>query len=114
MGSHRREFESALREALGVAGARAMGQGREALYVLLRALGVGEGDRVGITGYTCLSVVEPVLLTGAHPVYLDSGRRKWTHLIAEIGDVGKRWCELDGLGPPLASRAPVFGVRPLG
>ncbi len=71
MGSARSEFESAFRESLGVAGARALGQGREALYVLLKALGVGEGDRVGVTAYTCLSVVEPVLLTGAHPVYLD-------------------------------------------
>ena len=67
----RQEFESAFRETLGVSGVRAVGMGRQALYVLLRALGVGPGDRVGVTGYTCLSVVEPVLLLGAHPVYLD-------------------------------------------
>jgi dTDP-4-amino-4,6-dideoxygalactose transaminase len=56
---------------VGAAGARAFGRGREALLVLLKALGVEEGDRVGVAGYTCLSVVEPVLLSGATPVYLD-------------------------------------------
>ena len=71
MDSCRGEFESAFRESVGVAAARAVGRGREALYVLLKALGVGDGDRVGVIGYTCLSVVEPVLLTGAAPVYLD-------------------------------------------
>ena len=56
---------------VGTMGARAFGRGREALLVLLKALGVGEGHRVGVSGYTCLSVVEPVMLSGATPVYLD-------------------------------------------
>lgn len=71
MGQARSEFESAFREAVGATAARATGMGREALYVALRALGIGEGDRVGLPAYTCLAVVEPVLLAGAVPVFLD-------------------------------------------
>jgi dTDP-4-amino-4,6-dideoxygalactose transaminase len=71
MGSCRREYEERFGELVGAAGARAFRRGREALLVLLKALGVREGDRVGLCGYTCLSVVEPVMLCGATPVYLD-------------------------------------------
>ncbi|HIJ70830.1 MAG TPA: hypothetical protein HPP87_05635 [Planctomycetes bacterium] len=67
----RREYEEAFRKLVGVAGARAFGLGRHALVVLLRALGVNEGDKVGVCGFTCLSVVEAVKVCGAIPVYLD-------------------------------------------
>jgi len=71
MDSCRREYEERFRELVGAGGARAFGRGRHALLVLLKALGVEKGDRVGVCGYTCLSVAEPVMLCGATPVYLD-------------------------------------------
>jgi len=71
MDSCRRDYEEAFRELVGAVGARAFSRGRHGLLVLLKALGVGKGDRVGVCGYTCLSVVEPVKLLGAVPVYLD-------------------------------------------
>lgn len=56
---------------MGSLGARAFGLGRHALVILLKALGVNEGDKIGICGYTCFSVVEAVKVCGAVPVYLD-------------------------------------------
>ncbi|MCK4626688.1 MAG: DegT/DnrJ/EryC1/StrS family aminotransferase [Phycisphaerae bacterium] len=51
--------------------ARAFALGRMGLYVVLKALGVGPGDRVGICGYSCMSVSEAVLRTGAACEFLD-------------------------------------------
>ena len=45
MESARHEFESAIRERLGSSSVRATGMGRQALYVLLRALGVENPPR---------------------------------------------------------------------
>lgn len=44
---------------------------RAGLYTLLRALDVGPGDEVIITGFTCNAVPVPVLQCGAVPVYAD-------------------------------------------
>lgn len=45
--------------------------GRSAIYIGLKALGVGQGDEVLLQAYTCNSVPNPVLWTGANPVYVD-------------------------------------------
>lgn len=67
----RTEYENLFAEAVGVPAARAFALGRQALVILLRAIGVRKGDRVGVCGFTCLSVVEAVKDCGAVPVYLD-------------------------------------------
>ena len=46
-------------------------KGRVALYAILRAMGVGEGDEVIIQGYTCVVVVNAVIYLGAKPIYVD-------------------------------------------
>lgn len=46
-------------------------RGRVALYAILKAMGVKDGDEVAIQAYTCLAVPEAVLATGAIPVYVD-------------------------------------------
>lgn len=56
---------------VGTAGARAFGLGRQAMVILLKALGVKEGDKIGVCSFTCLSVAEAVKVCGAIPVYLD-------------------------------------------
>jgi dTDP-4-amino-4,6-dideoxygalactose transaminase len=38
---------------------------------LLKALGVNQGDKIGVCSFTCLSVVEAVKVCRAIPVYLD-------------------------------------------
>lgn len=45
--------------------------GRQALAILLKALDVQAGDKVGVCAFTCLAVVEAVKVCQAIPVYLD-------------------------------------------
>ena len=46
-------------------------KGRVALYAILKALGVGPGDRVLVPGYTCVVVPAAVCFLNAQPVYAD-------------------------------------------
>lgn len=45
--------------------------GRQALYLLLKAYGIGSGDEVIIQAFTCIAVPAPILWAGATPVYAD-------------------------------------------
>lgn len=70
-GNYRLEYEKAFCECTGSLIARAFGLGRHGIVILLKAIGIGAGDRVGVCGYTCLSVIEAVKVSGAIPVYLE-------------------------------------------
>jgi len=66
-----RQFEEAFARWLGVRSAFAFWKGRVALYAILRAIGVGEGDEVILPGYTCVMDVNPVKYLGARAVFVD-------------------------------------------
>ena len=53
-------------------------KGRVALYSILRAIGVGEGDEVIVPGYTCVVVPNAVFYTGGMPVYVDVEKDTYT------------------------------------
>jgi dTDP-4-amino-4,6-dideoxygalactose transaminase len=44
---------------------------RVAMYAILRAMGVGEGDEVILPGYTCVMDINPIKYLGARPIYVD-------------------------------------------
>ena len=67
----RKEHEQAFGEVVGARHARALSRARQALLVLLKAMGVGPGDRVGVCGFSCVAVTEAVRLTGARAAYMD-------------------------------------------
>jgi len=67
----RKKYEEAFGRFTGVMGARAFCLGRQALAILLKALGVESGDKVGVCSFTCLSVAEAIKVCEAIPVYLD-------------------------------------------
>jgi dTDP-4-amino-4,6-dideoxygalactose transaminase len=46
-------------------------KGRVALYALLKALGIKEGDEIIIQAFTCLAVPNPIIWLGAKPVFVD-------------------------------------------
>jgi perosamine synthetase len=46
-------------------------KGRVAFYAILKALGIGPGDRVIVPGYTCVVVPAAVRFSGAEPLYVD-------------------------------------------
>jgi dTDP-4-amino-4,6-dideoxygalactose transaminase len=64
-------FETAFADWLGVGHAHAFWKGRVAMYAILKALGVGEGDEVILPGYTCVMDVNPVMYLGAKSVFVD-------------------------------------------
>jgi dTDP-4-amino-4,6-dideoxygalactose transaminase len=66
-----KKYEQAFASRVDAVGARAFGLGRQALVILLKALGVESGNKIGVCAFTCLSVAEAVKVTGAIPVYLD-------------------------------------------
>jgi dTDP-4-amino-4,6-dideoxygalactose transaminase len=45
--------------------------GRTALYAILMALGIKQGDEVLMQAFTCTAAVNPILWVGAKPVYVD-------------------------------------------
>lgn len=64
-------FEKTFAEWLGVRRAFAFWKGRVAMYAILKAMGVGEGDEVILPGYTCVVAVNPSKFLGATPIYVD-------------------------------------------
>jgi perosamine synthetase len=53
--------------------ALAVNSGRSAEYLILKALGISFGDQVIVQALTCVAVPNPILWTGAEPVYADVG-----------------------------------------
>ena len=68
---YRSLYHEKLKEVLGVKHVYSFSAGRAGLYVILKALGLGEGDEVIVEGYTCVAVSKGVLYTGAMPIYAD-------------------------------------------
>lgn len=46
-------------------------RGREAIFFLLRSLGLGEGDEIILQPFTCIAVVAPIIWSNAKPIYVD-------------------------------------------
>ncbi len=65
------EFEQAFADWLGVSHAFAFWKGRVAIYAILKAMGIGEGDEIILPGYTCVVAVNPIKFLAAKPVYVD-------------------------------------------
>ena len=64
-------FESKLSEYLGGGETITFGSGRMSFYSLLKIWGIGIGDEVALTGFTCSVMANAVLRCGATPIYID-------------------------------------------
>jgi len=64
-------FETEFGYWLGVKHTWAFWKGRFAMYAILRAMGIGEGDEVILPGYTCISAVISIKFASATCVYVD-------------------------------------------
>jgi len=71
LGPEGEAFERELAGALGAREAVAVGNGTDALFLSLRALGVGPGDEVVTSPVTAAFTALAVLQTGARPVFVD-------------------------------------------
>lgn len=68
------EFEDKFAKLVGLGFASSFASGRMAFYVLMEALGIGEGDEVILTAFTCSVMPNAVMKRGARPVYADIDR----------------------------------------
>ena len=71
------EFERKFARYLGVKKAVSTQSGTAALHVALRELGIGKGDEVIVPALTFVATVNPVVYTGAKPVFADVDSKTW-------------------------------------
>jgi dTDP-4-amino-4,6-dideoxygalactose transaminase len=65
------EFEARFAELCGTEHAVGVGSGTDAIYLALKASGIGPGDDVFVPAHTFFATASPVLALGANPVFVD-------------------------------------------
>jgi dTDP-4-amino-4,6-dideoxygalactose transaminase len=66
-----REFEKEFAAYCEVKSCVGVGNGTDAIYLVLRALGIGAGDEVITVAHTFIATSEAISMTGARPVFVD-------------------------------------------
>ncbi|MBI4990856.1 aminotransferase class I/II-fold pyridoxal phosphate-dependent enzyme [Candidatus Gottesmanbacteria bacterium] len=70
-GSSVEKAEKWFKDYFGVSDAVSFNSGRSALYALLKIFNIGRGDEVILQAFTCVAVPDPVIWTGAKPIFVD-------------------------------------------
>jgi dTDP-4-amino-4,6-dideoxygalactose transaminase len=70
-GKHVEQFEKTFAAELGVKHCIGVANGTDAIYIVLRMLGIGTGDEVITVANTWISTAETIVQTGATPVFVD-------------------------------------------
>ncbi|MFM7175405.1 MAG: DegT/DnrJ/EryC1/StrS family aminotransferase, partial [Caldilinea sp.] len=86
LGQETAAFEAEFAAYCGVAGCVGVNSGTDALYLALRACGVGPGDEVITVAHTAVATVAAIRMTGALPVLVDIDPHTYTmapHALAE-------------------------------
>jgi pyridoxal phosphate-dependent aminotransferase EpsN len=77
VGPHIDAFEREFAQLTGCGHAVAVSSGSAALHLALLLAGVGRGDDVLVSSFTFAASANPVVYTGARPVFVDSERVSW-------------------------------------
>lgn len=92
-GKHMIPFEKEFADAIGTKHCISCANGTDALYVAMKALGVGSGDEVLTTAHTWISTSETITQTGARVVFCDTDERSFNidsnQIVAKITEKTK-------------------------
>ncbi|MBP9758131.1 aminotransferase class I/II-fold pyridoxal phosphate-dependent enzyme [Candidatus Dojkabacteria bacterium] len=61
--------------------------GRSALYAILKSYNIKEGDEIALQAFTCVALPNPILWTGATPIYIDVDKKNFN---LDIDDLEKK------------------------
>lgn len=76
-GPSRMKLEKSFGEKFGFKYVYGMGSGREALYLILKALGFAQDDEIIVQGFTCMVVVNSISWNGLKPVFVDIDEKNY-------------------------------------
>ena len=71
LGKHCKDFEKEFSQFIGVKHAVLTSSGTSAIFLCLKALGIGAGDEILVPSLTAFPTVEPVFHVGAKPIFID-------------------------------------------
>lgn len=84
MGSYLERFEHAFAEFCGAKYCIGVGNGLDALRIILQALGIGAGDEVIVCANTFIASVLAITYVGAEPVFIDAKQASYTMDTSQI------------------------------
>lgn len=71
MGEYLESFEKKIADYIGVKYAIGVGNGSDALFLILKALGIGAGDEVITVPNSFIATTWTIIATGAQPIFID-------------------------------------------
>jgi len=83
-GKRVRDFESNLKEYLGVKHVIAVNSGTAALHAALLAAGVKQGDEVLLPSFTFVATANSVVAAGAKPIFVDINKEDYTIDVSDL------------------------------
>ena len=78
LGDEVKKFENNFSKYIGVKHAIGVASGTDALFLSMKALGIGRGDEVITVSNTSVATVSAIVMTGATPVLIDIEREHFT------------------------------------
>jgi dTDP-4-amino-4,6-dideoxygalactose transaminase len=90
-GPYLQKFQAKYAKFCGAKHAFAVSSGSTAIYIALKACGIGTGHYVAVPAYTHIGTVAPVVLAGAKPVFVDVD--KYGNLDPTSLNIVKRKCK---------------------
>ncbi len=85
-GKYAKAFEESFADYVGVKNCVGVGNGTDALYIALKALGISEGDEVITAANTFIATSEAITMTGAKVVFVDCDKDTYNIDVDKIGD----------------------------